>query len=449
MKKSTINSKGFSLVELMVVIAIIAILAAIAIPAYSNYVLKAKFQDEIGKMDNYRKAIAIFIQDSGVTSDEEFQSKIANVKDNYFGDDNVAIMSELKQNNGRLLSHPKINDTTYQIAITPRINDSGTLVNWECDIRNETDNSAPPSGAMPRGCNVTAEDLNDDQSAYIQKFNDDLVGIRNAALNTISNDLSNKWSDLIDDDELSSDEGTIGNLNDKIATANSLMQAEIDKIIDASNKMADDFGISKYHVDNDYSNKLAELNTNENGVSNLQTELSSLETQRDNYEGAVTDPEYVDILNNISTKESDITTARFGQGLTELTEYRDSIGESNDGYTSANQAVIDRATEISNLTTTKTNYDNAQTERDVQSDLINNSTTGYNAQIDDRKGALHDDAKDITGYDAQVTNANQTFNDGLDGLNNNSAYSEDHVEKTTDASVSLTSTSLSTPLETN
>ena len=102
------NKKGFSLVELMVTIAIIA---------YSNYILKSHLQDEIGKMDNYRKAIAIYIQESGVTSDEGFQSGIANIKDNYFGDGNVAVMSELKENNGRLLSHPVIRGTTYQIAV--------------------------------------------------------------------------------------------------------------------------------------------------------------------------------------------------------------------------------------------------------------------------------------------------------------------------------------------
>ena len=145
------NKKGFSLVELMVTIAILAILAAIAVPAYSNYILKSHLQDEIGKMDSYRKAIAIYIQESGVTSDKDFQLGIANIKDNYFGDGNVAVMSELKENNGRLLSRPVIRGTTYQIALTPRINDNGTLINWECDIRNETDNSAPPSGAMPKG----------------------------------------------------------------------------------------------------------------------------------------------------------------------------------------------------------------------------------------------------------------------------------------------------------
>jgi type IV pilus assembly protein PilE len=40
-----VEEKGFTLVELMVVIAIIAIVAAIAIPAYSDYVTRAKRAD--------------------------------------------------------------------------------------------------------------------------------------------------------------------------------------------------------------------------------------------------------------------------------------------------------------------------------------------------------------------------------------------------------------------
>ena len=44
-KINSMNHKGFSLVELMVVIAIVAVLTAIALPMYQNYVSKAKIAE--------------------------------------------------------------------------------------------------------------------------------------------------------------------------------------------------------------------------------------------------------------------------------------------------------------------------------------------------------------------------------------------------------------------
>ena len=48
------NKKGFTLIELMIVVAIIGILAAIAIPAYSTYSKKAK----VGEVTNAMGAVA-------------------------------------------------------------------------------------------------------------------------------------------------------------------------------------------------------------------------------------------------------------------------------------------------------------------------------------------------------------------------------------------------------
>ncbi len=57
--------KGFTLIELMIVVAIIGILAAIAIPAYQNYTIRAQVTEGLNLADGWKTAIAEYYANNG------------------------------------------------------------------------------------------------------------------------------------------------------------------------------------------------------------------------------------------------------------------------------------------------------------------------------------------------------------------------------------------------
>jgi len=74
--------KGFTLIELMIVVAIIGILAAIAIPAYQNYIARSQVAEAFALTAGQKTAISGYAQINGI----------------YPGTDTVPSLTDLKAN---------------------------------------------------------------------------------------------------------------------------------------------------------------------------------------------------------------------------------------------------------------------------------------------------------------------------------------------------------------
>lgn len=74
------NSFGFTLLEILVVLAIVAIITAVAVPSYKSYILKSKRHDAINSLNLMVLSQERFYNDNGV-----FSSSLSGLND-YLGD---------------------------------------------------------------------------------------------------------------------------------------------------------------------------------------------------------------------------------------------------------------------------------------------------------------------------------------------------------------------------
>ncbi|MBH1486588.1 pilin [Stenotrophomonas sp. C-A] len=123
------NQKGFTLIELMIVVAIIAILAAIALPAYSNYTKKAKVSEVILAASSLRTDISEYVASNNKLPDNKWQPDFQPTK---------YVKTLAWDGTSIIATAQNIGDTnidTKNITLTPDATNvkNGVIPEWTCE----------------------------------------------------------------------------------------------------------------------------------------------------------------------------------------------------------------------------------------------------------------------------------------------------------------------------
>jgi type IV pilus assembly protein PilA len=122
--------KGFTLIELMIVVAIIGILAAIAIPAYSDYTIRAQVTEGLNLAGAAKAAVSETFSSNGAMPADNTGAGLdaaTNIQGKYVSqvlvDDGTIIITYGKDVNAKI--------TGKTLALTPYTSANGD-VSWRC-----------------------------------------------------------------------------------------------------------------------------------------------------------------------------------------------------------------------------------------------------------------------------------------------------------------------------
>jgi len=147
--------KGFTLIELIIVVAIVGILAAIALPAYQDYTVRARVSEAAAAAGACKTAVAEFVATNGgptmPSSTSQAGCSSTTAATQFVASSEVTTAGVITIT---LTADPKLGGPTNgTLTLTPTLGGANTIGTWVCSARRRNSCRVP---AADTGCHSCA-----------------------------------------------------------------------------------------------------------------------------------------------------------------------------------------------------------------------------------------------------------------------------------------------------